>query len=137
MVSVLVVWSWMTIAFAGSLYTILYSTLYIHYMNYFNRVVQLIDMDMTPGIKHYLWRHNLLSIGTAVAIIVGFGLQFPPFNFHAVGNTANVIANFILRLFGVEMQLLDLDPDGKASKFRIKFFSCQLLGFAVMVMDMI
>ncbi len=42
MVPVLVIWSWMTISFVGSVHVILYGKFYVHYMNYFNRVVRFL-----------------------------------------------------------------------------------------------
>jgi hypothetical protein len=90
-------------------------------MNYFNRVVQLMDMDMTPGINQYLWKHNLFSIVVAGGLILGFCLQAIGFN--AVADTSSVIANFILRIFNIEIATL---------KFPL-FNVCQGFGFALMV----
>ncbi|CAL8131706.1 unnamed protein product [Orchesella dallaii] len=103
MVSMIVVWSWLTVACAGSLYIVTNSKYYVHYMNYFNRVVQIMDMDMTPGVSAYLFFNNVLSLVVAGLLTVGFvaGILFDS---NAVTNTAAVISNFIFRLYNIEIE---------------------------------
>lgn len=121
MVAMIVVWSWLTVACAGSLYIVTNSKYYIHYMNYFNRVVQIMDMDMTPGVSAYLFINNIASLGVAIALTVGFVCGYL-FDFTAVTNTSSVIANFIFRLFEVEVETYEHDK-----------FWFQLLGFIIMI----
>ncbi len=76
MVAMIVVWSWLTVACAGSVYIVINSKYYVHYMNYFNRVVQIMDMDMTPGVSAFVFVNNILSLVVAVALIVGFAAGY-------------------------------------------------------------
>lgn len=120
MVAMIVVWSWLTVACAGSMYIVLNSKYYVHYMNYFNRVVQIMDMDMTPGVSAYLFINNIFSLVVAVALTIGFIAGYIS-DFTAVTNTCSVIANFILRLFEVELETYENQ------------FGFEFLGFFVMI----
>lgn len=124
MVSVIVVWSWLTVTCAGSLYIVTNSKYYVHYMNYFNRVVQILEMDVTPGVGPYVFFNNMLTLGVAITLAMGFvgGFIYPDFG--AIGNTAYVIGNFICRLFNIELKSKELQ------KYDLYF---QLFGLCVIV----
>lgn len=121
MVAIIVVWSWQTVAMVGSFFIIFSDKYYVHYMNYFNRVVQLMDMDMTAGVRSYVFTNNLLSTVVVACLVFGFvlGLIFPEFT--AVVNTSSAISNFILRLCKIEME---------QSKYKIWY---QILGLLIVV----
>lgn len=73
------------------------------------------------GVKSYLWKNIILTLAVAVALVVGIFMQI--FNFKPISNTANVLVNFVLRMFGQEIE--NLDQWGK--------FGCQFFGLTIMV----
>ncbi len=63
----------------------------------------------------------MLTLLVAVGLITGFSLQIKGFN--SVGNTASVLANFVLRMFNVEIETLE----------GFEKLGCQTLGLLIMV----
>lgn len=122
MAAIIVVWSWLTVAFTGSMYILTKSKYYVHYLNYFNRVVQTIDMDMTTGVGRYVFLNNVFTLVVGVLLVCGFVASLFA-NLDLGKNTATVTANFIVRMFGVEIGGLNV-----ALKLPL-----QIMGLVVMI----
>jgi len=86
-------WSWSTMAFMGSMYILTVGPEYVHYFNYWSKVVQIIDINVTKGVQEYV-RRELITFALVVAVLV-FLFTFLP----AVRISCGAIACLLFRFF--------------------------------------
>jgi hypothetical protein len=126
-------WSWVVLTFFGSVYMFLHGIDFAHYLNYWKRSIQIMDMDVSLNGRWLGW----VEIGTVTAYGIIFCTLFFSYKLDQINDGAGVTAHALARSFTphVFMDTLAVGGDGvkRYCKEWVPYHAWQIFGFFIQV----